>query len=189
MIETTDMKMKTKIFIFGLDNAGKTEISKYLEAIAPSLDFSSPNLLDNELWEIHKIRFDMWKESGQESFRKIWLRGIELADLLLFILDTADKERYQEAKDEFEQFLQELPSNNAPILVHFHKMDLIDAQSNYALAESIFRELNLGHHTRVNFLTSIKDSISFDQSISHINRISQNQKITVGYEIEEIITS
>ena len=100
-------KPKTKIFIFGLKNAGKTEIARYLEANASSVNFSSTNLLDNELWEIYKIRCDMWKEPGQETFRKIWLRGIEIADLLLFILDTSDKDRYNEAIDEFEQIIQE----------------------------------------------------------------------------------
>lgn len=162
------MEKKRKIFIFGLDRAGKTVTTNYFIKKSQTETYRPTTAFSIKSWNIHKIRFHLWDAPGQENFRKLWIRGIQLADILLFILDTSDNERFNEAKSEMEQILSELPENTAPLLICYHKIDLIKAKENLDVAKSVFADVSILKHDRIDFETSIKDSASLDSVEQYI---------------------
>ncbi len=131
---------KNKIFLFGLDNAGKTTILKLLkedeiiENSDPTRQFDIVNMI------IKDLNCYIWDAPGQIEYRKRWEKGVIDTDILIFLLDTADNERFSEAKKELERVLNELDTEGLPLIACFHKLDLKDAQDN--LKEAI-ETLNL----------------------------------------------
>ena len=117
----------------------------------------------------------MWDAPGQEAFRRLWIRGIQMADILIFILDTADKDRYSSAKFELEKIIKELPENTAPLLFLFHKMDLEETKLNLPNAKEYFSQIKIENHSRANFETSIVHPESFDAMILYIEKIVQEK--------------
>ena len=166
------MLEKKNLFIFGLDRAGKTVTSNYFinksseETYRPTTSFSIKN------WDLHRIRFHLWDAPGQEAFRKLWIRGFKIADIIIFVLDTTTKDRFQEAKTEFEKIVSEIPENTAPLLFNFHKMDDPSAQENLAYAQDFFKDLKNGEHHREDFQTSIKDVSTLEACIQYIGELA-----------------
>src|SRR6056297_1592540 len=99
------MEKKQKIFIYGLDYAGKTsvvETMKQEETMSdanPTLSFNISNYITEN------ATLQIWDAPGQKSLRDSWEKGYNRADILVFVLDTADMERYDEAYAEFKKVL------------------------------------------------------------------------------------
>ena len=128
----------TKLFLFGLDKAGKTTFSKYIksnecESTRPTLAFN----LDK--WVIEGMEFQVWDAPGQISLRTVWKNGFQKAQVLVFVLDLSEKDRFQEAKQEFDKVLNDLETRNIPLVFCFHKIDLEEAKQNKNLAREIFK--------------------------------------------------
>ena len=161
---------RKKIFVFGIDRSGKTVTTNFLMSGETRTNYRPTTGFSLKKWEFHKVRFQMWDAPGQEAFRRLWIRGIRMADILIFILDTADKDRYSSAKFELERIIQELPENVAPLLFLFHKMDLKEAQANLSNAMEFFSQVNIKNHLRSNYETSIEQPDSFNAIKSYIEK-------------------
>ena len=91
-----------KLFIFGLDRAGKTALNNWirvdnpLKETRPTLAFDISNIIVND------IKISIWDAPGQIVFRKDWKRGYKKSSILMFVLDTSNSERFEEAKKEFD---------------------------------------------------------------------------------------
>lgn len=128
-----------KVFLFGLDNAGKTTLSNYiidrtlLENPEPTKTVNiNPIVLKD-------FDFIFWDAPGQERYRDKWSRQVLDTKILLFVIDTADKERIKEAKKELDKVLNDLETRGMPLIVCFHKMDLKEAQDNLTNAYATLR--------------------------------------------------
>lgn len=127
-----------KLFIFGLDRAGKTVITNYISKgvidnnTKPSLSFT------NIMLETPKVKIAIWDTPGQIKLRKMWLNNVTNAKLLVYVLDTSDAERFSEAKTELVNFIKSLYNFKAPMLFLFHKMDTPEGQKNLATAKALF---------------------------------------------------
>jgi len=123
-----------KLVTFGLDNAGKTSLINYikddkiLDDPFPTKEF---NVLDVV---INDIEIVMWDAPGQVDYRTKWKKGAVNTSLLLFIIDTAADSRFEEVKSELDRILNELGTEGVPLLVCFHKMDLLDTQHTFKKA-------------------------------------------------------
>lgn len=49
----------------------------------------------------------MWDVGGQKSLRSYWRNYFECTDGLIWVVDSADKRRLQDCKDELQMLLQE----------------------------------------------------------------------------------
>ncbi len=124
------MAQTHKLFLFGLDNAGKTTLLKFMkdkeiiENPKPTTNFDIISMI------IQELNFIIWDAPGQVSFRETWDTEIEKTKILLFILDTMDKKRFQEAKMELDKIINKDDTKGVPLIVCFHKNDLEDSQKN-----------------------------------------------------------
>lgn len=151
-----------KVFIFGLDNAGKSTIVHYLksgqvvEGLAPTRLFNIDDFI------LKDIEYKIWDAPGQVAYRKSWSKGFDSANILIFVLDTSEKDRFEEAKTELMNVLKEPDQANVPLIFCFHKMDKLDAESNLAEAETFFGLDKIYDRPIYDYNTSIKSLQSFD---------------------------
>lgn len=164
--------MPIKILIFGIDNAGKTALNTMMRVgeppkiTRPTLSFDINSLITKDL------RFELWDAPGQVNLRKKWERGIIGSQILMFILDVADKGRYEEAKKELDKVLANPDVENAPLVICFHKMDLEESSKNiYTAKEIIQRGITTRPNTKI-FETSIYRPKVVKEIIDYIVKIA-----------------
>ena len=127
-----------KAFLFGIDNAGKTALCESIK-LESSVKDTRPTIrvmISQTL--IKNMNFYIWDLPGQTGLRDKWIKALDDSRLLLFVLDTADKERYTEAKNEFFSILNNPESKGIPLIFCFHKIDLQDAKNNLSEAQATF---------------------------------------------------
>ena len=83
----------------GLDAAGKTTILYQLKLgemtnTAPTLGFNV------ETVAYKNIEFMVWDMGGQDAIRPLWRHYYENCQALIFVVDSADAERLEEAREE-----------------------------------------------------------------------------------------
>ncbi|KAF7990649.1 hypothetical protein HCN44_000454 [Aphidius gifuensis] len=131
------LKQKEKemrILMLGLDNAGKTTILKRINgepisAISPTLGFNIKTL------ERDGFKLNIWDVGGQKSLRSYWRNYFESTDGLIWVVDSADKRRIEDCKDELYKLLQEERLQGASLLIFANKQDLPGALSSAEIAE------------------------------------------------------
>ncbi len=122
-----------KIIISGLDNAGKTSI---LTALDRKYDFAKDviNLKPTIRVEYHTSsflnrEFIIWDMGGQEKFRNTYIKRqnvyFDNTDLLVYIIDIQDKERYDDSLNYLDIILSFFIKYeiDVPIIISFHKVD------------------------------------------------------------------
>jgi hypothetical protein len=92
-------KQQCRILMLGLDAAGKTTILYQLKLgemtnTAPTLGFNV------ETVAYKNIEFMVWDMGGQDAIRPLWSHYYENAQALIFVVDSADAERLDEARAE-----------------------------------------------------------------------------------------
>lgn len=175
------MKNAIKIIVAGLDNAGKTSI---LLALDKKYDFQQEiiALKPTIKVEYHRAMFlgnlcFFWDCGGQEQYRKLYQKRADVyfagTDLLVYVIDIQDKERYEASLKYLDVLLQYFISNDmdVPIIVSFHKYDP-ELHTIEEIHESIdeLRELITEKYSMFKILfqqTSIYDIISIVQLISY----------------------
>jgi ADP-ribosylation factor family len=90
----------------GLDNAGKTTILKRIngepiDTISPTLGFNIKTL------EHGPYKLNIWDVGGQKSIRSYWRNYFEQTDALVWVVDSADRLRVDDCRQELAQLLQE----------------------------------------------------------------------------------
>ncbi|GFR08042.1 ADP-ribosylation factor-like protein 2 [Trichonephila clavipes] len=145
------MKQKEKemrLLMLGLDNAGKTTILKKfngedISVISPTLGFNIKTL------EHRGFKLNMWDVGGQKSLRSYWRNYFESTDGLIWVVDSADRRRLQDCKDELHTLLLEERLSGATLLVFANKQDLPGALTAEDIKELLELDLIKTHHWRI----------------------------------------
>ncbi|KAH9510156.1 ADP-ribosylation factor 4 [Bulinus truncatus] len=121
-------KKNMRILMVGLDAAGKTTILYKLKlgeivTTIPTIGFNVESV------EYKNISFTVWDVGGQDKIRPLWRHYFQNTQGLIFVVDSNDRERLAESKDELTKMLQEDELRDALLLVFANKQDLPNAMS------------------------------------------------------------
>ncbi len=116
-------KKEMRILMVGLDAAGKTTILYKLKlgeivTTIPTIGFNVESV------EYKKINFTVWDVGGQDKIRPLWRHYFSNTQGLVFVVDSNDRDRIGEAKEELQRMLQEEELKDAVLLVFANKQDL-----------------------------------------------------------------
>ena len=116
-------KKSLKLFVFGLDRAGKTSI---LERLRQKQFVQTKRTLNLNLLKfvLDNVNLVAWDLGGQIGFRRAWRNYLKEPDILIFVVDASDKDRIKEAKGELWRILDYQESMGIPLLILGNKKDL-----------------------------------------------------------------
>ncbi|XP_051140760.1 ADP-ribosylation factor 1-like isoform X1 [Andrographis paniculata] len=129
-------RREMRILMVGLDAAGKTTILYKLKlgdviTTIPTIGFNV------ETVEYKNVSFTVWDVGGQDKreevpavdlqIRPLWRHYFQNTQGIIFVVDSNDRERVTEARDELHRMLSEAELRDATLLVFANKMDLPNA--------------------------------------------------------------
>jgi ADP-ribosylation factor protein 1 len=77
-----------------------------------------------ETVEYKNIQFTVWDVGGQDKIRPLWRHYFQNTQGIIFVVDSNDRERVGEAKEELQRMLNEDELRDALLLVFANKQDL-----------------------------------------------------------------
>ena len=123
-------KKEAQVLILGLDNAGKTTTLEQIKAIYKKTNPMPFNKIPPTIGlnigriELNNVKAIFWDLGSQNSFRVIWDKYYSEAHGLIYIVDSSDKERLDEAVSVFKDMIRHTDLLNIPILIMANKQDL-----------------------------------------------------------------
>ncbi|KAM9783221.1 ADP-ribosylation factor-like 4aa [Neosynchiropus ocellatus] len=116
------------IAILGLDSAGKTTVLYRLQFnefvnTVPTKGFNAEKVKVS-LSGHRTVTFHFWDVGGQEKLRPLWKSYTRGADGIIFVVDSVDAERMEEAKTELHKIAKISENQGVPVLVVANKQDL-----------------------------------------------------------------
>ena len=129
-------KKDVKITMLGLDAAGKTSILYKLKlgeliTTIPTIGFNV------ETVNYKNISFTVWDVGGQDTLRPLWRHYYQGTQALIFVVDSNDRDRIDEAKKALFNILENDEMKNAILLVYANKHDLPQAMSISEVSERL----------------------------------------------------
>lgn len=83
------------------------------------------------------IEFMVWDMGGQDAIRPLWRHYYENAQALIFVVDSADEERLDEAREELAKLMDEAQLKDAVLLVYANKQDMPEAKGVQEVADAL----------------------------------------------------
>merc|ERR1712202_106542 len=129
-------KKEMRILMVGLDAAGKTTILYKLKlgeivTTIPTIGFNV------ETVEYRNISFTVWDVGGQDKIRKLWRHYYQNTQGLIFVVDSNDRDRIEDAREELAKMLNEDEMRDAALLVFANKQDLPQAMTAAEVTEKL----------------------------------------------------
>ncbi|EOD09306.1 ARL3b, ARF-like GTPase, partial [Emiliania huxleyi CCMP1516] len=132
-----------RMLMLGLDNSGKTTALKQLagediQSITPTQGFNIKSVTTAG------FKLNVWDIGGQKHIRPYWKNYFQNTDAIVYMVDSADKRRMDEAAEELKELMEDETLSGVPVLIFANKQDLLNA----ATAAEIMKSLEI---------TAIKD--------------------------------
>ncbi|KAG2146006.1 ADP-ribosylation factor family-domain-containing protein [Suillus bovinus] len=141
-----------RLLMLGLDAAGKTSkltllfscrVEHWAAAILYKLKLNQsvttiPTVGFNvETVTYKNVKFNVWDVGGQDKIRPLWRHYYTGTQGLVFVVDSQDRERIDEAKQELHRILSDREMKECLLLVFSNKQDLPGAMSPAEVTEKL----------------------------------------------------
>ncbi|CAN6230183.1 unnamed protein product, partial [Urochloa humidicola] len=125
-----------RVVMLGLDAAGKTTILYRLHmgevlSTVPTVGFNVEKV------QYKNVVFTVWDVGGQEKLRSLWKMYLSNSDALIYVVDSLDRDRIGDARQEFQTIIKDPLMANSIILVFANKQDLRGAMSTDEVSEGL----------------------------------------------------
>uniref|UniRef100_A0A8C2HT05 ADP-ribosylation factor-like protein 3 n=1 Tax=Cyprinus carpio TaxID=7962 RepID=A0A8C2HT05_CYPCA len=134
---TTEQELR--IVLLGLDNAGKTTLLKQLAS--EDVNTITPTQVRRAAARGYvtcdSMKLNVWDIGGQRKIRPFWKKYLENTDLLIYVIDSADKKRFEETGLELSELIDEENLKGVPLLIFANKQDLATASPANEIAEGL----------------------------------------------------
>uniref|UniRef100_A0A914QB84 ADP-ribosylation factor n=1 Tax=Panagrolaimus davidi TaxID=227884 RepID=A0A914QB84_9BILA len=123
--------------MFGLDAVGKTTIL-YKLLLPTKVITTIPTIGFNiETFEYKNISFTIWDSGGGDKLRPLFRHYFEKSDTVIFVVDSTDYERMDEAAEFLHGFFNEKIIQDVTLLILANKQDLPNALSVEEIKEKL----------------------------------------------------
>ncbi|KAH7887590.1 ADP-ribosylation factor [Phlebopus sp. FC_14] len=136
LLSTLFKNREMRLLMVGLDAAGKTTILYKLKlgeivTTIPTIGFNV------ETVEYKNISFTVWDVGGQDKIRPLWRHYFQNTQGIIFVVDSNDRERVSEAREELQRMLNEDELRDALLLVFANKQDLPNAMNAAEITDKL----------------------------------------------------
>jgi len=126
----------TRFLVIGLDAAGKTTMLYKLkigrvETTIPTIGFNV------ETVEYRTLHFTSWDVGGRDRIRPLWRHYYKQVCGLIFVVDSNDRDRVEDAREELQKTLNEQELKDVALLVFANKQDLSSAMTVPELTDKL----------------------------------------------------
>ena len=90
-----------------------------------------------ETVEYKNISFTVWDVGGQDKIRPLWRHYFQNTQGLIFVIDSNDRERIGEAREELSRMLNEDELREAVLLIFANKQDLPNAMTAAEITDKL----------------------------------------------------
>lgn len=148
-------KPSLHVLVIGLDHAGKTTILEKIKSKfshTPGLPPGKiPPTVGMNLAKIHLrgSRVIFWDLGGQKKMRSMWERYYAEANAVIFVVDSADLVRLEEAKLSFDSVCDNDWLSDVPVITIANKQDLAGALTPGDLAINFYAINDAAERKRV----------------------------------------
>ncbi|MBD3191324.1 MAG: GTP-binding protein [Candidatus Heimdallarchaeota archaeon] len=129
-------KKQFKIAVVGLDAAGKTTMLNFLK-FEKNIETLPTIGVNVEVLKRENVNLSVFDLGGQMHFRSLWPTLMKGASAIIFVIDAADIQRLDEAKNELWKVLLDPEYIEAPLLIVANKQDLPEALSVSELIDKL----------------------------------------------------
>ncbi|GAA5892783.1 ADP-ribosylation factor-like protein 2 [Sporobolomyces salmoneus] len=146
IIRKTRLKEKQiRILMLGLDNAGKTTICKSIlhedvSTISPTLGFNIRTIVHSG------YTLNVWDIGGQTSLRPYWKNYFEQTDAVVWVVDSSDRERMRDCRNELHELLKQERLMGASLLVFANKQDIPNSMTPSEISAALELESLTSSH-------------------------------------------
>ncbi|PSN51867.1 ADP-ribosylation factor-like protein 1 [Blattella germanica] len=163
-----------RILILGLDGAGKTTILYRLQVgevvtTIPTIGFNVEQVTYKNL------KFQVWDLGGQTSIRPYWRCYYSNTDAIIYVVDSADRDRIGISKDELLYMLREDELQGAILVVLANKQDIEGSLSVAEVHQALGLDA-LKNRTFQIFKTSATKGEGLDSAMDWLSNALQNRK-------------
>ncbi|OXA56983.1 ADP-ribosylation factor-like protein 4C [Folsomia candida] len=139
------------VVMVGLDSAGKTtalyrlKLDSYLNTV-PTIGFNCERVKGTR-GKSKNVNFVVWDVGGQEKLRPLWRSYTRHTDAIIFVLDSLDLERFEEAKVELVRTVRSHDNLGVPLLLLANKQDLPGAKEPHEIESLLQLRETLPHNS------------------------------------------
>ncbi|XP_022872885.1 ADP-ribosylation factor 1-like [Olea europaea var. sylvestris] len=138
-------KKEVSILMVGLDATGKTTIMNKLK-LGEIITTSRTMGFNVEAFENNNINFTIWDFDGDDKIRLLWRHYFPNTQGIIFVVDSNDRDRIVEARDELHRMLNEDELRDVPLLVFANKQDLPHAMTVAEITDKLGLHSLRKHH-------------------------------------------
>jgi len=125
-----------RVLMLGLDAAGKTTILYKLKlgqgvSTIPTVGFNV------ETVTFKKVKFNVWDVGGQDKIRPLWRHYYAGTQALIFVVDSNDRDRIEEARQELLRIINDREMKDSILLVFANKNDLPNVMDTAEITEKM----------------------------------------------------
>ena len=169
-----------KIFLFGIDEVGKSSLVRRLKTGDFNENFFTPTRKFNIEYipvEEKGSLLAVWDMPGQKLFRSKWLKGLQDSNVLVYMIDIANQRSFEESKRELWNIINRIELDGVPLVIIGNKIDLIKYSDNeyedqlQYLKEELFNYFDFKNIKNRNWLflfTSVKTNFNMENLIESI---------------------
>ncbi|KAM9968323.1 hypothetical protein ACTFIW_002761 [Dictyostelium discoideum] len=159
-------KKYTKILIIGLDGAGKSTLLSKLKlgdyiSMIPSVGFNIETI------EYKNLKILIGNADPQYKTRALWKHNYHHSNAIIFVVDSTDRDRIDQVKEEFDNLLIQQELNGIPILIFANKQDIDNSMNTSEIVNSLNLNLIEDRKWYIQLCSSLK-SHGLDEGLSWI---------------------
>ncbi|GAM21808.1 hypothetical protein SAMD00019534_049830, partial [Acytostelium subglobosum LB1] len=125
-----------RVLMLGLDAAGKTSLLYWLKLketvpSIPTVGFTVETIY------FQNLVFTVWDVGGQDKIRNLWRHYYVGTQVLIYVVDSSDRERMEESKQQLYRVLNDPEMREPILLVYANKCDLPGAMTTEEIATTM----------------------------------------------------